>query len=108
MENNFSRRRFIALHALVAGGALIASKPASAQAGAHVDESDEQALALGYRQDTAKVDAKKYPKHEASQRCANCTFWQGKPTDAWAGCAMFGRKHIANGGWCQVWAKVPG
>lgn len=107
-KQTLSRRRFIALHALAAGGALVAARPARAQAGAHVEESDEQAQALGYRQDSSQVDAKKYPKHEAGQHCANCTFWQGKPTDAWAGCAMFGRKHIAHGGWCQVWAKAPG
>ncbi len=81
---------------------------ALAQAGAHVVETDEQAVALGYREDSRKVDAAKYPKHAASQVCGTCSFWQGKADDAWAGCAMFGRKHVAHGGWCQVWAKVPG
>ena len=101
-----SRRRFIG-HLMAAGTAAAASN-AFAQAGAHVDEADEQAVALGYKHDTSKVDAKKYPKHSTAQRCNNCSFWQGKPDDAWAGCAMFGRKHVANAGWCQVWAKVPG
>ncbi len=101
-----SRRRFIG-QIVVAGSAAGGSR-AFAQAGAHVDEADEQAVALGYRHDTTKVDAKKYAKHDKAQHCANCSFWQGKPADAWAGCAMFGRKHVANAGWCQVWAKVPG
>jgi len=105
--NPSSRRRFVGQLAVVAGSGAIASR-GFAQAGAHVDEADEQAVALGYRQDTAKVDAAKYPKHAATQRCSNCSFWQGQSADAWAGCAMFGRKHVANGGWCQVWAKVPG
>jgi len=100
-----SRRQFIIIAA--AAGACASAAPAFAQAGAHVDEADEQAAALGYRHDTNKVDAKKYPKHAAAQHCANCSFWQGKPDEAWAGCAMFGRKHVAKGGWCQAWAKAP-
>jgi len=99
-----SRRRFIVSIAAVGGCGSAAS--AFAQAGAHVDEADEQAVALGYRHDTTKVDAKKYPKHNPTQHCANCSFWQGKPDDAWAGCAMFGRKQVAKAGWCQAWAKV--
>jgi hypothetical protein len=104
--NPSSRRRFVG-QLVVAGSAVVATR-SFAQAGAHVDEADEQAVTLGYRHDTTKVDAKKYPKHAATQHCASCSFWQGKPNDAWAGCAMFGRKQVANAGWCQVWAKAPG
>jgi len=77
-----------------------------AMAQAKVDEADENAVALGYRHDTTKVDAAKYPQHKADQKCSNCQFWQGSATDAWAGCAMFGRKQIAAGGWCMAWKKV--
>ncbi|WP_077036858.1 high-potential iron-sulfur protein [Pelomonas sp. KK5] len=80
---------------------------ALAQAGAHVDEASEQAQGIGYREDTRKVDAKKYPQHRPEQRCSNCNFWQGAKADEWAGCAMFGRKHIANGGWCVAWVSTP-
>lgn len=79
-----------------------------AQSGKQVDEASEQAVALGYKHDTTQVDAKRYPQHKPAQRCSNCSFWQGKADDAWAGCAMFGRKQIAAAGWCQVWAKAPG
>lgn len=102
---NTSRRRFIISVAAVGGCA--SASTAFAQAGVHVDEADEQAVALGYRHETTKVDAKKYPQHAATQHCANCSFWQGKPDDAWAGCAMFGRKQVAKGGWCQAWVKAP-
>lgn len=102
-----SRREFVLK--LIAGGVTAAGAGLThAQAGAHVEESDETAVTLGYKHDTTKVDAAKYPKHAATQHCANCSFWQGKPDDPWAGCAMFGRKHVANAGWCQVWAKAPG
>jgi len=93
------RRGFILL--------TLAAGPVFAQRGAQVDESDEQAVALNYRHDTSSVDGAKFPRHDPAQRCSNCSFWQGKPEDAWAGCAMFGRKHIANAGWCQAWSRQP-
>ncbi len=101
-----SRRRWVNL--AVISGAATAAPRAFAQGGpAHVDEADEQAVALGYKHDATKVDAARFPKHDAKQHCANCSFFQGNPTDAWAGCAMFGRKHIAAAGWCNAWNKAP-
>jgi len=76
---------------------------------APVEEASETAVALGYKHDTTKVDSAKFPKHQASQHCANCQFWQARPTDAWSNCAMFGRKaQVARNGWCNAWAKAPG
>jgi len=96
-----TRRIFIAR--TLAGGCAAALGNA-ARAAAHVDESDEAAVALGYRHDSRQVDAAKYPTHSPQQRCAGCAFWQGAPTDDWAGCAMFGRKQVAAGAWCRAWA----
>ena len=102
-----SRRVFVIQ--IAALGASVQALPSAAQSTpARVEEGDDNAVALGYRHDTATVDAKKFPQHRANQRCVNCSFWQGKPDAAWAGCAMFGRKQIAASGWCQVWGKVPG
>ncbi len=101
-----TRRHFIIRAASV--GAAGHAFNALAQT-APVDEASETAVALGYKHDTKLVDAKKYPKHDASQHCANCSFWQAKPADAWGGCAMFGRKaQVANAGWCQAWVKAAG
>lgn len=77
-----------------------------AHAQAKVDEADETAVGLGYRHDSTKVDAKKYPQHKPEQVCHDCQFWQGAKTDAWAGCAMFGRKQIAAKGWCVAYKKA--
>lgn len=101
------RRHFLCQ--LLAVGGMGAASLARAQSGApKVDEDSEQAKALGYRHDSARVDPKKYPQHVPAQHCANCSFFQGKKDDAWGGCAMFGRKHIAGPGWCVAWAKAPG
>lgn len=70
-----------------------------------VDEKDGQAAALGYVADTAKVDKKKYSKHDAAQKCSNCALYQGKATDAAAGCPLFAGKQVAGAGWCSAWAK---
>jgi hypothetical protein len=102
-----SRRIFLTQITALGASAQVLSAMAQSSA-AQVDEASETAVALGYLHDTTKVDSKKYPQHQAAQRCVNCSFWQGKPDAAWAGCAMFGRKQVAAAGWCQVWAKVPG
>jgi hypothetical protein len=89
---------------VAAGGSLLAA--GSLQAQTRVEEADDNAVALGYKHDSSKVDGQKYPAHQAGQHCANCQFWQGAATDAWAGCSMFGRKQIAAAGWCLAYRKV--
>jgi len=92
----------------MAGGAcIVAVMPVAAWAAVHAEESDETAVGLGYKHDTKNVDQKKYPKHAATQRCVNCSMWQGAASDPWAGCAMFGRKQVAAEGWCMAWAPKP-
>lgn len=101
-----TRRIFITR--TVAGGLSALAIPAVTQAApARVEESDETAQALGYKHDTSKVEKKRYPKHSVTQRCTNCSFFQGSATDEWGGCAMFGRKQIAGPGWCNAWAAKP-
>jgi hypothetical protein len=102
-----TRRIFITR--TVAGACAAFAVPATVHAApSRVEEADETAAALGYRHDTKLVDAQRYPNHSAAQSCANCSFFQGSAADGWAGCAMFGRKHIAATGWCSAWAKKPG
>ena len=102
-----TRRIFIVR--TVAGTCAVLAAPLGARAApSRVDEADETAQALGYRHDTNKVDAKRYPNHAATQKCSNCSFYQGAAGDEWGGCAMFGRKHIAGAGWCSAWARKPG
>ena len=103
-----SRRIFIARS--LAGGCALAGigLAPTVQAATHVDEADETAAGLGYRHDSALVDQKKYPNHTPQQHCVDCAFWQGAPADAWAGCAMFGRKQVASGAWCSAFSKRPG
>jgi hypothetical protein len=97
-------RRIFVMRSLAGGCAALAG-PALVRAAARVDEADEAAVALGYRHDTKLVDGKRFPKHDAAQRCGGCSFFQGAPADEWGGCAMFGRRQIAANGWCSAWAS---
>ncbi len=70
-----------------------------------VDETDPQALALGYVTDSARANVRKFPKHNKDQKCANCVRFQGKAGAAAGGCPLFGTKQVAATGWCSAWAK---
>ena len=95
-----SRRVFLMTAA--AGGAALTG---AARAQAKVDEKDPQAQGVGYVADATKADSKKFPKYAAGQVCSNCALYQGKASDAWGGCPLFGTKQVAGGGWCSAWAK---
>jgi hypothetical protein len=101
---NTTRRTFM-LHAAAAGTALAAANAAVAQAGPALAETDPQAVALGYKADTTKVDKTKFPKHDAAQKCTTCQLFQGKATDAAGGCPLFPGKQVAGAGWCSAWVK---
>lgn len=98
-----SRRTFLTVIP-AATLALTAARTSSAQA-SKLEESDAIAVSLGYKHDASKVDAKKFATHAAGRNCANCQFYQGKGTDAWAGCAPAGGKLVNAKGWCTAWAK---
>ncbi|WP_395007730.1 high-potential iron-sulfur protein [Undibacterium sp.] len=98
-----SRRQFL-IQTIPTVLGLGAALTASAQAN-RADENAPGSVALGYKHDATKVDAKKYPAYAAGKNCANCTLYQGKPTDPWANCAALGGKQVAAKGWCMAWAK---
>lgn len=101
MLQNTNRRVFM-MQVAVGSTAVVASQ---AMAQAMLDEKDPQAVALAYAADTTKVNAKKYPKHTAAQKCSNCQLYAGKPTDAKGGCPLFAGKQVAGNGWCNAWVK---
>lgn len=98
-----SRRTFLITSVGVASS-LASSRQAFADV-PKVPEIDPTAQALGYRADATKVDKAKYAKYAAGQECSNCTFYQGKPADAFAPCPMFGGKQVSGKGWCSAYNK---
>jgi hypothetical protein len=78
--NRLDRRNFLLCASACTAGLATGAR---AQTGAKVDEGEPQAVALGYKHDTTKVDQKKFPKHSNDQRCNNCQFFMGKASDPW-------------------------
>ena len=105
---SISSRRVFMLQIATASAATLVATHASAQAAAMVAETDPQAAALGYKADSTKVDAKKFPKHVAAQNCASCALYQGKAGDKAGGCPLFAGKQVAATGWCSAYAKKAG
>jgi hypothetical protein len=98
-------RRIFLLKSIGAAVALPAAGKALAQAApAKVDPKDPQAAALGYVEDAAKADAKKFPRWAAGQNCATCQLYTAKGADA-GGCTLFPNKTVVAKGWCSAWVK---
>lgn len=108
MISNQKRRVFLITAVAASSGAAAsgvmaqAAKPAALPA---VAESDPTAKSLGYRVDTTKVDAKAFPKHAATQNCANCQLYSGKDKEASGPCSIFPGKSVSAKGWCSAWVK---
>ncbi len=98
-----TRRRFIRIVPM-AGAALLAGGGANA---AMVDETSQQARALGYVADAARADRSRFRQFAAGQRCGVCALWQGKPGDAVGGCPLFPGLQVDARGWCSAFAKRP-
>jgi len=100
---NNSRRVFM-IQAIAATAAVLT--PHFAFAASMLSESDRDALALGYKTDSSKVDKEKYPRHEGSQQCGNCSWYQGRSSEGSAPCALYSRdKYVSVTGWCSSWMK---
>ncbi|GAC1355874.1 MAG: high-potential iron-sulfur protein [Variovorax sp.] len=105
---NYTDRRMFLMQSGAACSALALLRTRALAQSPKLEESDPQAVALGYKDDTAAVDGKKYPGHAATQHCANCQLFQGKATDASGGCSLFTGKQVAANGWCSAWVKKAG
>lgn len=102
MSRPVSRRNFLVLAGAGACTALLASR-VRAEDLAKLTESDATAVALGYREDAAKVDAAKFPTHKNGQVCTNCKFFAGDGKTPTAACQLFPGKSVAAKGWCSAY-----
>lgn len=103
-----TRRHFLRSLMITAGApALLTARAFSQDAPAKLEESDPTATALGYKEDTTKVDATKYPMHKAEQKCVDCVLYTGKAGEATGPCSAFAGKLVTAAGWCAAYAKKP-
>ena len=102
---NTHRRKVLLLSLTPIFGALGVS---SSIAQAFVNESDPQAMALGYKTDNSRVDASRYTKFSPIQSCGSCALYQGGQGSSSGGCALFAGKQVASNGWCSAYARKAG
>ena len=70
----------------------------------HLDVKDPQAVAVGYVENAAQVDAKKYTAYVKGSRCDNCLLLQGSSGANYRPCNLFAGKLVSAAGWCSGWA----
>jgi hypothetical protein len=111
MTGDFMNRRRIVIRSITAvAAASVAGIPMELLAAVQkVDPKDPQAASLGYNDDTTKVDQGKYPKHDATQKCSGCQFYQtAQEAGKIAPCTILGGKGVAANGWCSAYMKKAG
>ena len=105
-----TRRNFLsklavsaAMPALWCGHALAQTPPPPVK----LEESDPVAIALGYKEDTTKVDKVKYPQHKDDQFCEGCLLAPVPKEGDRIACTAFQNKLVSKKGWCMAYAKKP-
>ena len=88
--------------AVFAGFGSAGADPGKADA-AKLDANDPAALALGYVENAAAVDAKKYPAFVPGSNCDNCLRLEGTPGSDYRPCSLFPGKLVSVRGWCSEW-----
>jgi hypothetical protein len=98
-------RRNVIKHLSVAAGlsAALPWRPARGAAPERLDVKDPAAAALGYVENAAQVDVKKYPAFVKGSTCENCLQLQGSAGSSYRPCSLFPGKLVAVGGWCKSW-----
>jgi hypothetical protein len=99
-----TRREAIKNLSLAAG--LSAALPWRQTRGAapeRLDVKDQAAVALGYVENAARVDVKKYPGFVKGSTCENCLQLQGSAGSNYRPCSLFPGKLVSVSGWCKSW-----
>ena len=103
-KRSLSRRALIKTLALGTTAAALAPHRSSGAALPNLDPKDPSAVALGYVEDAARVDVKKFPAYVKGSNCANCLQLKGSEGDAYRPCSIFPGKLVSIKGWCSAWA----
>jgi hypothetical protein len=102
MKRSYSRRRLVKTLAMGAAAALAARQTPGAEP-KKLDVKDPAAVSLGYVENAAEVDLKKYPTYVKGSNCENCLQLQGSPGNPYRPCSIFPGKLVSVSGWCSGW-----
>ncbi len=70
-----------------------------------LDPTDATAQSLGFVPDASKIDASTHSAFKSGQHCGVCAQYQGKQSDARAGCTIFSGHSVPSGGWCGAFVQ---
>jgi len=101
---NITRRKMVKNLSLAAGltGGM-RWRPALSGEPARLDVKDPAAVALGYVENVARLDARKFPEFVAGSSCENCLQLQGTAGNNYRPCGLFPGKLVSVSGWCKGW-----
>ena len=68
-----------------------------------LDVKDPAAVAVGYVENAARVDIRKYPAYVKGSNCENCLQLQGTAGNTYRPCSLFPGKLVSVSGWCAGW-----
>jgi hypothetical protein len=102
-DASLTRRALVKNLAFAAGAAAILPSRASHAGAPHLDVKDPAAAALGYVENVAQLDVKKYPAYVQGSNCENCLLLQGSGGAAYRPCDLFPGKVVSISGWCSGW-----
>lgn len=108
--NRNTRRHFLRKFTATLGAPLVLSPHVFAQDAPKEEilkEDDPAAVALGYKEDTTKVDKAKYPQHKDDQVCEGCLLAPVAKEGDRIACTAFQNKLVTKKGWCMAFAKKP-
>jgi High potential iron-sulfur protein len=99
-------RRLLVKNLSLAAALPLAATWRQARAAAHperLDVKDPAAMALGYVENAAQVDVKKYRGFAPGSNCENCLQLQGTAGNNYRPCSLFPGKLVSVSGWCTGW-----
>jgi High potential iron-sulfur protein len=70
-----------------------------------LDPTDPVAQSLSFVPDASRVAANANPTFKSGQHCGVCMQFQGKPSDATAGCSIYAGHSVPSRGWCAAFAQ---
>ena len=103
MAMDSPRRTLVKAIALGAAAAAVMRRTALGAEVAKLDVKDPVAVSMGYVENAARVDGKKFPAYTKGSTCENCLQLQGAAGPSYRPCAVFKGKLVAVGGWCSAW-----
>jgi hypothetical protein len=103
LRSSLSRRAIVKTLTLGAAAAALAAREAEGAGEPKLDPKDPRAAAVGYVEDAAQADVKKFPSFVKGSNCENCLQLQGSAGNSYRPCSIFPGKVVAIAGWCSAW-----